>query len=89
MGLVNRVVPQGQLMETALEIAQEIVKNSANAVQLSKLVMNEGRSMGPEVGVQLEALAQAVCYNDPEKYDRMGAFLDKREARRKAREGGQ
>jgi enoyl-CoA hydratase/carnithine racemase len=89
VGLVNRVVPQGQLMETALEIAQEIVKNSANAVQLSKLVMNEGRSMGPEVGVQLEALAQAVCYNDPEKYDRMGAFLDKREARRKAREGGQ
>ena len=89
VGLVNRVVPQSQLMETAQEIAAEIVKNSATAVQLSKLVMNEGRSTGPEVGVQLEALAQAVCYDDPEKYERMGAFLEKREARRKAREGGQ
>lgn len=89
VGLVNRVVPQGQVMATAQEIAAEIVKNSATAVQLSKLVMNEGRSTGPEVGVQLEALAQAVCYDDPEKYERMGAFLEKREARRKAREGGQ
>jgi enoyl-CoA hydratase/carnithine racemase len=76
-------------MDVAMEIAGEIVGNSANAVQLSKLVMNEGRQSGPEVGVQFEALAQAVCYDDPEKYDRMGAFLDKREARRKEREGGQ
>jgi len=89
VGLVNRVVPQAELMAAATEIAEEIVRNSANAVQLSKLVMNEGRQSGPETGVQLEALAQAVCYDDPEKYERMGAFLEQREKRRKARDGGE
>ena len=89
VGLVSRVVPGAKLLDTARAVAREIAFNSANAVQLAKLVMNEGRASGPEAGVQLEALAQAICYDDPEKDERMGAFLAKREARRKAREGGQ
>ena len=39
MGLVNRVVPSEQLLDAAVELAEQIAKNAPLAVRVSKQVM--------------------------------------------------
>jgi enoyl-CoA hydratase len=56
MGLVNRVVPEGQHRAAALELAREVAANDAAAVQLTKLAINRSyEAMGLR-----QALAQAL-----------------------------
>lgn len=43
MGLVNRVVPQGQSLETAIELAQGIAANAPQAVAATRQVMLESK----------------------------------------------
>ena len=56
MGLVNRVVPEGQHRAAALELAREVAANDAAAVRLTKLAINRSyEAMGLR-----QALAQAL-----------------------------
>jgi enoyl-CoA hydratase len=56
IGLVNRVVPAGQLLDEALAFAERIAANDQLAVKLTKLAIN--RSL--EAGGMREALLQAL-----------------------------
>lgn len=56
MGLVNRVVPEGQHRAAALELAREVAANDAAAVQLTKLAINRSYEV---MGLR-QALAQAL-----------------------------
>ena len=56
MGLINRVVPQGQHRAAALELAREVAANDAAAVQLTKLAINRSYEV---MGLR-QALAQAL-----------------------------
>ncbi len=74
MGLVNRVVPDGRMLEEALDVASEVARQSPEAVRIAKLALNAQRH-GQREGDALERLAQAVLYQSPEKARRMTAFL--------------
>jgi len=50
VGLVNRVVPRAQLMDTALGLASTIAANGPLAVQVTKRLMREAALIEPERG---------------------------------------
>lgn len=76
MGLVNRVADTP--LDTARELATQIVRNSAPAVQFAKMAINASAEMSTAAGISLETAIQSVLYEDDEKYRRMQAFLDRR-----------
>jgi enoyl-CoA hydratase len=77
IGLVNRMVPDEQVMEEAQVLAETILEKGPLAVRMAKLALNSAFS-GFEVGQALESVAQAVLFETPEKHRRMQAFLDRR-----------
>lgn len=83
MGLVNRVVPDAQVLPAARELAGEIAQNSGLAVRLAKQSLNQSADHSLDALQALESTAQAVLFDDPEKVRRMTDFLEKRAQRAK------
>jgi enoyl-CoA hydratase/carnithine racemase len=79
LGLVNHLVPSGQALERSVELAEACAKQSRNAVRLAKAAI-EG-SLPPATS-DLEAVGQTQLYDDPEKWKRMTAFLERRNKKR-------
>ena len=82
IGLVNRVVDDDAVLDTARELADEIGRNSTLAVRMAKQLINAGGEMSYDTCMALEATTQAVLFEDDEKYARMTAFLERRKARK-------
>lgn len=78
IGLVNHVVPDGEVLDRAKEIAGRILKQGKLAVRLAKAAMNASRSAPVEVGLWLESVSQAILYDTEEKDRRMTAFLERK-----------
>ncbi|MGB3399898.1 MAG: enoyl-CoA hydratase-related protein [Candidatus Deferrimicrobiaceae bacterium] len=78
IGLVNRVVPQAGLMETAREIARKILEKAPVALRTAKSVMNRGIDLDLESACALEANAFAVMFSTGDGAEGMTAFLEKR-----------
>jgi len=74
VGLVLSVVEPEQLLATADALASRMLRGSASALRLTKLVVDAEAAAHPQV----DLLAQAILFEDEEKYARMGAFLDRR-----------
>ena len=79
LGLVNHVVEPGEALNRALTLAEACTKQSRNAVRLAKASI-EG-SLPPATS-DLEAVGQTQLYDDPEKWNRMTAFLERRNKKR-------
>jgi enoyl-CoA hydratase/carnithine racemase len=54
IGLVNRVVPAGELMDAVRDLAQTIGKNDPVALGAIKGLINSGVRWGSAVGLELE-----------------------------------
>jgi len=80
IGLVNEVVPSGQLISRAEAIAQSIIKNAPLAVQYCLEAMNHGMEMTLPEGLYLEAALFSVCCATEDKKEGTSAFLEKRAA---------
>jgi enoyl-CoA hydratase/carnithine racemase len=78
LGLVNRVVPDDEVMSAALALAREILRNDVLAVRLTKLSLQASARSNDQVGIAIDAIAQAVCFESEEKMRRMTDFLDKK-----------
>jgi enoyl-CoA hydratase len=81
IGLVNRVVPQADLMSMARGIAATILSKGPVAVKLAKMAMNRGLDLDLGNACALEANAFAVGFSTQDRAEGMTAFLEKREAR--------
>jgi enoyl-CoA hydratase len=80
IGLVNRVVPQGDLLSTCRQMAQEIIKNAPLAVEYAIRAINQGLDNTLDEGLVLEAdLFGKACSSDDSK-EGTQAFLEKRKA---------
>ncbi len=79
IGLVNRVVPAGQAMETAMGLARRIASRSALAVRLGKRSFN--RQLGLPLPDAYEAAGAAMVENllAEDAAEGIGAFVGKRE----------
>jgi enoyl-CoA hydratase/carnithine racemase len=81
IGLVNRVVEDGELTERVLDLARNIADNAPLAVHAMKLAVNE--AMKPEGRRDLAMLENAMetCFDSEDFREGQRAFLEKREPR--------
>ncbi len=76
IGLVNRVVPQGELMPSALKLAEKICKNGPLAVQTAKEIAV--RALAQESGFVLEKALGARVLRSEDAREGPRAFSEKR-----------
>jgi len=78
IGLVNRVVPDANVLAEAKVLAAKILEQSPLAVRLAKLAVNAWAKGGMDAWRTVEDLSQAVLFEDAEKERRMTAFLERK-----------
>jgi enoyl-CoA hydratase len=76
-GLVNKVVPAGELRQETLRIADLISANGPHAVRLAKKAISAARDADLATGCEIEASLFASSFGDDQR-ERMTAFLEKR-----------
>jgi enoyl-CoA hydratase/carnithine racemase len=79
LGLVNHVVPDGELMETATGVARGL------AICAAKRALNEAVLHTIEEQAELEAFGQAIAMTSEDHREGIGAFAEKRRAEFKGR----
>lgn len=85
IGLVNEVVPSGELMARAETIAAKITANAPLAVQYALEAVNRGAEMPLAEGMFLEATLFGICCATADKKEGTFAFLEKRAAQFKGK----
>ena len=78
IGLINRIAPKGKLMETAIEVAEQIIRNGPIAITQAKYVINRGLEMTLEEALQLESDAYEVTIPTKDRVEALEAFKEKR-----------
>ena len=80
LGLVNRVVPAGQALASALGLAQTIAKNGPIACRYALEAIRRGVEMPLAEGLAYEATLFGLCASTEDMKEGMKAFLEKRAA---------
>jgi enoyl-CoA hydratase/carnithine racemase len=80
IGLVNEVVPAGDVMSRAEAILKQIFINAPIAVQYSLEAVNKGLETSQAEGLLLEASYFGLCAATEDKKEGTSAFLEKRAA---------
>lgn len=79
IGLVSRVVPDGQVDEAALELAKEMLQNSPFGLRMTKEVLNLNiNAPSLESAIHLENRTQVICSFTEDAREGPRAFLEKR-----------
>ena len=78
-GLVNAVVEQDALMETAMKMASKILRNSPMAIRAAIRAVNAGYTSGVN-GYEVEIEEFAKCFGTEEFKEGTNAFVEKRKA---------
>ncbi|THD75039.1 crotonase/enoyl-CoA hydratase family protein [Thalassobius vesicularis] len=77
-GLVSRVVPDDQLMQTARELADRIAANPGPTLRLTKRLLREGQVTRLDSLLELSAAYQALAHKTAEHAEAVNAFIEKR-----------
>jgi 2-(1,2-epoxy-1,2-dihydrophenyl)acetyl-CoA isomerase len=85
LGLVNHVVPDGELMETATGVARGLADGATIAICAAKRALNEAVLHTIEEQAELEAFGQAIAMTSEDHREGIGAFAEKRRAEFKGR----
>jgi enoyl-CoA hydratase len=80
IGLVNSVVPHGELLGKVAEVARLIASRGPVAVAQCKRVLARGADVTLQVANELEAQAFASLFGTRDQREGMDAFLNKRPA---------
>jgi enoyl-CoA hydratase/carnithine racemase len=78
VGLVERVVPHGELLASARALGSEIAANSPSAVPQAKKAMNHGAQMSLDQALAMEVEAWLVNFATPNRREGLLSFLEKR-----------
>jgi enoyl-CoA hydratase/carnithine racemase len=81
LGFANRVVPQGQALESALEMAGQIAANSAGVVRAIKTGLEAALTDGATAAQAYEWRVAAQLQHEPDAQEGIRAFLEKRSPR--------
>jgi enoyl-CoA hydratase/carnithine racemase len=77
-GLVSRVVPAEQLLDTARGIAARIAANPGPTLRMTKRLQREAEGLSLDALLELSASYQAVAHTTPQHREAVTAFLEKR-----------
>lgn len=78
LGLAHHLVPEGQALEKALELAGRIARNSPTINGFIIQAIAQIGSMPPEAGLYAESLTAALSQTGPDAEEGLKAFLEKR-----------
>ena len=84
IGLVNAVVPQADLMDAALKMANTIAKNAPIAVRACKKAVNEGMQVSIDKAVEIEEKLFGDCFETHDQVEGMACFLSREKPKPKA-----
>jgi enoyl-CoA hydratase/carnithine racemase len=79
IGLVSRVVPDGDLLPEALKLAGRIAANPGHALRMSKRLMRDGQHLRLDTLLEMSASLQAMATKTPEHAEAVNAFIEKRQ----------
>lgn len=77
-GLLNRLVPKGRALATALELAQLIAANGPVAVAAAKAAIQQGLSLPLEQGLRAERREYEKTLPTQDRLEGLAAFREKR-----------
>ena len=81
IGMVGRVVPEGQLNDTIREMANRLLGYSPTALRLQKRILNRWLRSDLEEAIAYSIDAFSQCFDTDEPREAMAAFLEKRTPR--------
>ena len=77
--LVARVVPDGDVEEAALQVAESITSRSPVALRIAKETVNRAFDLALKAGMEAERRAFALALSSDDAREGIAAFLDKRQ----------
>lgn len=78
MGFLNKVVPADQLMDTAYEYANTLLKRAPQSIGLAKKLLNNLHNMDQTSAIAMEGLAQSILLKTADHAEGVQAFREKR-----------
>ncbi|MGX1983880.1 short chain enoyl-CoA hydratase [Thermolongibacillus altinsuensis] len=78
IGLVEYVVPSEQLLNQAIQMANQIVENAPIAVAQAKMAINRGLEVDLNTGLKIEQMAYEVTIPTKDRLEGLQAFKEKR-----------
>ena len=78
IGLVNKVVPKGEALKAAEEMARKIMANAPIAVEMCKDAVEIGMDLPLEQAIQYSQKNCITCFSTEDMKEGTGAFLEKR-----------
>lgn len=78
LGLAHHLVPEGEALAKAMELAERIARNSPTINAFIIQAIAQIASMPPEAGLYAESLAAALSQTGPDAEEGLRAFLEKR-----------
>ena len=85
IGLVNKVLPQEELMDKATELATKIASRPPLAVRFAKEAVNRSQEGDAASGFALESYLHALSCTTEDKKEGISAFLEKRKGKFKGK----
>ncbi len=85
IGLVDRLVGEGEALEAAKELARQIAKNAPLAVRNAKTAMNIARNTDLASGIEHEGDLFALLFATEDAKEGMAAFAERRKPEFKGR----
>jgi enoyl-CoA hydratase/carnithine racemase len=76
--LVSRVVPHGELMGAARELAARVAKNPPGVLRMTKRLLREGQHMSLASLLEMSAAYQAIAQETADHKEAVAAMLEKR-----------
>ncbi|HEY85981.1 MAG TPA: enoyl-CoA hydratase/isomerase family protein [Chloroflexi bacterium] len=77
-GLLNRVVAEEALLDSAIALAQQIAQNAPLAVGMAKRIIDQGDGLDKHTQMALERWAQSLLITTEDVTEAMTAFMQKR-----------
>lgn len=78
IGLVNKIVPSGSLMDEAKKMAEKFCKQPGYALNITKIVVNDGINMDLRTANAYEARCFEQLFATYDQQEGMKAFIEKR-----------
>ena len=81
-GLINAIYPTDKLLNEAKKIAENIGKNSLNAIKNSKKAINDGLQENIEKAIIIEEKLFGDCFETQDQKDSMKNFINKNKSKK-------
>lgn len=78
LGIVNKVVPPDELMETALAMARTIADRAPQAMRMAKQLVNDGIDAPLDTAITMETGMTATLFDTHDAREGIRAFFEKR-----------